>query len=500
MNVVIYLRKSRADDINEPIEETLRRHKETLLEFAANQDNMVISHIYEEVVSGDKLYARPQMLQLLADAENNVFDAVLVKDIERLGRGSASEQGLILETFKTNDIKIITPREVLDLNNERDEDYAEFRSFFARQELKSIKRRLHDGTIKSVKEGCYLWNAPYGYKNTTINKSCTLEIFEEEAKFVRMIFDMYVNSGVGAQTIAHTINAMGAHPHRSERFNRTSIVAILRNPVYIGKVVYNKKSTIRKGTGKNSKLTTIYHDPTEWIVVDGKHPPIIDIETFNRAQEILKSRYHKPYNDGTVANPLASILKCANCGCGMQRRPYPADRKYQSTTLLCATKGCCTSSRLDLVEESVLKNVANKLAELRVLAKSKKPPRDLTLAVEGLKKELSKLNTQKSNLHDFLEQGVYTIETYLERMSNITERTQAIETQLREALSKQEQQSTTSLNDIIAKFENTLNLYWSSTAAEKNKLLKEIISDGTYYKEKGWAPDHFIIQLNFKDV
>ena len=272
MNTVIYLRKSRADEQDESMEDTLRRHKETLLEFASKQPTMVIINIYEEVVSGDKLYSRPQMLKLLSDAEQGLFDAVLVKDMERLGRGSASEQGLILETFKRNDIKIITPREVLDLNNEHDEDYAEFKSFFARQELKTIKRRLRDGTIKSVKEGCHLWEPPYGYKRAVVNKSPTVEIFEDEAKFVRMIFDLYVNSGLGSQAIAHTINAMGAKPHKSDKFNRTSIVSILRNKTYIGKIVFNKKSNVMK----NGKMTTVYHSPEKWIIVDGKHPPIID--------------------------------------------------------------------------------------------------------------------------------------------------------------------------------------------------------------------------------
>lgn len=496
MNTVIYLRKSRADELDETIEDTLRRHKETLLDFAKNQPSMEIIKIYEEVVSGDKLYARPQMLELLSDAEQGMFDSVLVMDIERLGRGAASEQGIILETFKSNDIKIITPREILDLNNERDEDYAEFRSFFARQELKTIKRRLHDGTIKSVKDGCHLWEAPYGYKRAFINKSPTLEIFEEEAKFVRMIFDLYANSGLGSQEIAYTINSMGAKPHKSDKFNRTSIVAILRNQTYIGKVVYNKKSRIMK----NGKYTTIYHNPSKWMVIDGIHPPIIDEETFIRANDILNERYHKPYNLGNIENPLSGILKCANCGFGMQRRPYPADRKYQSTTLLCATKGCCTSSRLDYVEKAVLKNVEEKLQELKVQAKSKNSKYDFSPVIDGIRKELSALSIQKSNLHDLLERGVYDIDTYINRSNIITNRISALENQLSETISKQEKHSANSLNKIIKNFETVLELYWNSSPAEKNKLLKEIITTGTYYKEKGWEPNQFVIHLNFRNL
>ncbi len=495
MNTAIYLRKSRADELDESIEETLRRHKETLLEFAAKQPTMVIVKIYEEVVSGDKLYMRPQMLELLADAEQGLFDAVLVKDMERLGRGSASEQGLILETLKQNDIKIITPREVLDLNNERDEDYAEFKSFFARQELKSIKRRLRDGTIKSVKEGSHLWEPPYGYKRAIIDKSPSLEIYEDEAKFVRMMFDLYEN-GTGAHTIARTINAMGAHPHHGKQFNRTTIVSILKNQTYIGKIVFNKKSR----TMKNGKLTTVYHDPEKWIIVDGKHPPIIDTETFNKVQKILKSRYHKPFNDGTINNPIAGILKCANCGYSMQRRSYPKDRKFQSDTLLCQTKGCIPSSRLDRVELKIIQNIEEKLEELKVIAKKQKSTFNYSSVINGIEKEIATLQSQKANLHDFLERGVYDIDTYMERSNIIAERTVTLEKELQETLNKQQQLEATSLTETIKKFENVLKLYWDSAPPERNKLLKEIIESGTYYKEKGWAPNQFLITLNFRNL
>jgi DNA invertase Pin-like site-specific DNA recombinase len=494
----IYLRKSRADETAETIEDTLRRHKETLLEFVSRQPNMEICEIYEDVVSGDSLYARPQMLKLLADAESDKFNAVLCMDIDRLGRGATSEQGIILETFKEHNIKIITPRKVYDLHNDIDEEYAEFESFMARRELKTIKRRLHNGTLKSISEGCYLSNAPYGYKNTRINKKATLEIFEEEAKFVRMAFDLYANAGLGTQAIAHTLNGLGAHPHRSQQFNRTSIASMLRNKVYIGKVVWNKKHTLNRGA-VDKKMKTVYHDKTEWLVYDGIHEPIIDEDLFNRANEILTSKYHKPYNDGSVKNPLGSILKCEKCGFGMQRRPY-GDRKYQSTHILCATKGCCSSSRLDYVEQAVIENIKEKLAELKSAKSPIKKEADYTAVLTGIDKEISTLAKQKANLHDFLERGIYDVDTFLERSNTIAERISELTKQREEIETKQKLQPKADLNTAIAKIENVLNLYWKSSVPQRNKLLKEIITDGTYYKERGWKPNQFLIKLNYKDI
>ncbi len=111
MNVAMYLRKSRAEELTDTVDETLKRHKETLLEFAVKNKLAVSKEsIYEEVVSGESLYARPEMLRLLADVEGSKYDAVLCMDIDRLGRGAMSDQGIILETLKAADTKIITPR------------------------------------------------------------------------------------------------------------------------------------------------------------------------------------------------------------------------------------------------------------------------------------------------------------------------------------------------------------------------------------------------------
>lgn len=498
IRAAVYLRKSRSDADDVSTEETLRRHKETLLSFAAKQPNISIFKFYEEVVSGDSLYARPQMLQLLQDAEQDLFDAVLCIDIQRLGRGRTSEQGMILETLKDHGIRIITPRKVYDLNNELDEDYAEFESFMARRELSMIKRRMHAGTIKSVQDGYYLPNAPYGYKKCKVGKHTSLEIFEDEAKFVHTVFELYSSGEMGTQEIAYTLNGMGSHPHRSDQWNRTSVAAMIRNPVYIGKVVWNKKHTVNRGV-PGKKIETIYHDKSEWLVYDGLHPAIIDQEIFDRANEILAGRYHKPYNDGTIINPLGGILKCAVCGYGMQRRPFN-NKKNKTVHLLCSTKGCCKSSRLDYVEQAVIDSVSEKLEFLKATKESTVQSVDFSPIISGIEKELSELTRQKNSLHDFLERGIYDVDTFVSRQNIIAERFASLQQEKSAVLQKQSAQSENHIDEVIAKIENVLHLYWNSTPPEKNALLKSIISGGTYYKEKSWSPNQFTISLDFKDI
>ncbi len=129
-----YLRKSRADDPHESVADVLKKHKELLEEFKQREHIYVDPEdIFEEVVSGDSLYARPQMLRLLEAVEQGKYSAVLCMDIQRLGRGSMSDQGAILDAFKYSGTKIITPTKVYDLQNELDETYTEFETFMGRQ-------------------------------------------------------------------------------------------------------------------------------------------------------------------------------------------------------------------------------------------------------------------------------------------------------------------------------------------------------------------------------
>lgn len=131
--------------------ETLEKHKKHLLEYAKN-NNLNIVKIRKEIVSGDKLFNRPEMMQLLKEVEEKKYDSVLVIDIERLGRGNMQEQGLILETFKESDTKIITPLKIYDLNNEIDEEHTEFETFMSRRELKKQQEDYSEAELTVLKK------------------------------------------------------------------------------------------------------------------------------------------------------------------------------------------------------------------------------------------------------------------------------------------------------------------------------------------------------------
>ena len=250
----IYLRKSRADKELEALGEgeTLSRHKRILTELS-QRNGYEIGDIYEEIVSGETISARPQMQRLLADVESGKWDGVLVMELERLARGDSIDQGVVARAFKLTGTLIITPTKVYDPLNEFDEEYFEFGLFMSRREYKTINRRLKRGREASAKEGKWLFPiAPYGYKRKPLSdqKGTTLEIVEEQAAVVRLIFDLYINGidgrRLGIQAIAHRLNELKIPPARHDYWTKETIRGILSNPVYAGKIRYGYRREQKK--------------------------------------------------------------------------------------------------------------------------------------------------------------------------------------------------------------------------------------------------------------
>ena len=210
----MYLRKSRADIEAESRGEgeTLSRHHAMLAELAERQE-LNIEQIYKEIVSGDSIAARPQMQALLADVSDGRYAGVLVVEIERLARGDTIDQGIVAQAFRESSTKIITPSKTYDPDNEFDEEYFEFSLFMSRREYKTIKRRMQNGRLASVKEGNYIGSAaPYGYRKTNPEpKVHTLEMIPSESETVKLIYKLYLD-GMGTKSIADELNRIGISP------------------------------------------------------------------------------------------------------------------------------------------------------------------------------------------------------------------------------------------------------------------------------------------------
>ncbi|WCN38664.1 recombinase family protein [Aneurinibacillus uraniidurans] len=512
--VCMYLRKSRADLESEARGEgeTLAKHKKALLKLAKEKKLNVIN-IYEEIVSGESLVHRPQMLELLKEVEAGVYEAVLCMDLDRLGRGNMQEQGLILDTFKRSKTKIVTPRKTYDLMDEWDEEYSEFEAFMARKELKIITRRLQSGRIRSVEEGNYIATTPpYGYQIKKTDKERYLIPDPEQAPIVKMIFEWYTHENpkirLGSGKIANELNRLGYKSSTGQEWKSHSVLNVIKNAVYAGRIQWKKKEGKKsKEPGKKKDVRTRPRE--EWIDVEGKHEPLVSMETYERAQEILNKKYHVPYQlVNGIKNPLAGLIKCGMCGASMVLRPYGKQKPH----IMCYNKSCKNkSSQFAYVEARLLEGLRHWLKTYEAEWDKRKPKdnkeqsdNELVIkeqALLNLQQEMKHLIQQRDKLHDFLERGIYDEETYLTRSQNIADRKekikdyiekvqQEIETKKRQEKAKQK---------IIPNVKHVLDLYEKTDdAAKKNSMLRSVLEYATYRKEKQQRNDDFILVIHPK--
>lgn len=499
----IYLRKSRKDAEAEQRGEgeTLARHRKVLLDYA-ERFGLPIGKIYEELVSGESIAARPQMQQLLADVEQEMYSGVLVMEVERLARGDTMDQGLVAQTFKFSNTKIITPTKTYDPNNEFDEEYFEFGLFMSRREYKTINRRLQQGRRAAASEGKYTASRPpYGYEKMKIpnDKGYTLSILPEQAEVVRNIFIWYIHGlngeDVGLTKIANCLNSMGIPPYRHEYWGKETLRDIITNPVYCGMIRWGyrrkKKTASANGTSVSRPIT--YDE--NCVIAKGLHEAIVSVETFEAAQRKIKSLPPPPVGyKKELKGSLAGLIMCKKCGHKMTLRSpsTPGKPPY----LVCHYRYCGNvSTPYDIVEKRVLNTLDDwakkyRLKETESSNQNTGTVEMLAKAVESAHKKADTLQKQLDGMFDLLEQGVYSPETFRQRSQSVSERLEKANaefSELSDRLSKT-QEVFKAKTEFIPKVEHVLKVYDSlEKPSEKNQLLKEVIEFAEYSKEKSGA-------------
>jgi DNA invertase Pin-like site-specific DNA recombinase len=511
----MYLRKSRADRdfVDEDVMKTLNRHKERLDAFCRDQ-KIAVSQVFYEIVSADSIAARPEMLKILQLVESGEYKGVVVIEMDRLCRGDSIDQGIVMNTFKYSGTKIITPYKTYDFANEFDEEYAEYGLMMGRSEYRKIKRRLWNGRLDSVREGKYVGgNPPYGYRTYKLpkQKGFSLEIINDQADVIRLIFDMYVNGFLdngkhvqaGAYVIAEKLNEMGYINQFNNPWNQQHITKILKDETYTGKVVYMRRREQKEV--RNGELVTIQmNNHPDKLVAEGIHEAIITDDLFQIAQEKRKQK-QVPHlrRAAEMQNPLCNIVKCGLCGKNLRLRSIDTTSKR---ALYCPNVNCsCVGAYIGLVEDRLIEvlmqwtngylmeNQPN-ITDNTLLLQS------LSVSIEGTAKELESLKKQLSSVYDLLEKGIYSIEVFSERSSSLKEAISTLERRLvsSEEEYKKVQKYQEAKKTLIPKIQNITDKYWSiGSAGEKNAMLKEVLDKVVYEKtEKGRShADAFKLQV-----
>ncbi len=486
----IYLRKSRADAEAEARGEgeTLARHERACLELAKRRC-LAITDIYKEVVSGESIEQRPQVKRLLEAVERGKYAGVIVMEVERLARGDTVDQGIVARAFSTSHTKIITPIKTYDPDNEFDEEYFEFGLFMSRREYKVINRRIQRGRVASVKEGRFIGSTPpYGYDKVKIphDKGYTLAPNQNEAPVVRRIYEMY-SSGAGMISIANALDNDGIKPRNREYWSRSTINDILRNPVYTGKIRWSYRPDVKQS--ESGKITKHRVKNPDCILVDGLHPALVSEEEFNTVQSKLNNFRKPPLKlSAALQNPLTGLVFCGKCGAVMTR--VGTGTRNQYALLRCSNRYCDTvSSRLDVVEDHVLKALDEWLTGYKLRLKSERPRviefGSTRRAMVAAQTELERVEKQIASTFDLLEQQVYDIETFHARNKILSQKKAELNAEISriEEETEKTEQEQYAYRQVIPRVINVLKTYSTLDNNEaKNNMLKGVIKKVIYSK------------------
>ena len=318
MNIAAYCRVStdKADQLN-----SLEAQKEFFSEYTKRTGDTLVRLYADEGISGTKIKNRKEFLRMMADAEHGLFEMVVVKDISRFARNTVD---LLQNVRKLKSLGIETQFLTANMTSMGNSEFVlTIFGALAQEESANTSKRVKFGKKMNAEKG-RVPNIVYGY-DKTIGDYFNLTINQEEAQVVRQIYQWYTQEGYVAAKIANMLNEKGLKTKRNCKWSQNATCRILTNELYTGKIINGKQEVSDFLTGQRKEK-----DETEWIVVERPELRIIDDDTYEQAQEILRSR-HDAFNISherqSNKHLFSTLIKCKECGWSFRRTV----RTYKNT-------------------------------------------------------------------------------------------------------------------------------------------------------------------------
>ena len=474
---IMYLRKSRQDDPNETIEEVLSKHETILQDFMKREYGFTIpeENIYREVCSGESIEERTEIKKVLARIEDQMVKGVVVIEPQRLSRGDLMDCGKLIQDFRYTKTLIVTPMITYDLENKMERKFFQDELLRGRDYLEYSKEILFRGRVASCKRGNFVGNCPpYGYNRIKVGKDWILEP-NENAIYVKMIFEWCANEGMSYGRIACKLDDMGVPTRHGGKWDESTIRGILSNPHYLGKVFFATTKGVTVIEDGERKKKTVKQSEDQAIIADGKHPAIIDQSLWDKAQERKALNAPRIKTGYGLANPFAGLIFCSKCGRAIRLREHI---KYEPR-MMCNNNPACfkstpvseiTKAIIASLEYSELPNLEAKLNNNE--GDSAKIQRNLLI---GLQKQLSELKAQEEKQYDLLEKGIYSEELFDRRNTALQEKKEALKMKIQEA--KNNIPKEVDYGEKIMTLKKAIEGLKDESIPpiEKNKLLKAIV-------------------------
>ena len=437
MKAAIYCRLSKEDEDKIGESESIQNQKSMLIQYAMEKGFELYQIYSDEDYSGiDR--NRPAFNAMIEAASEHKFDVVLAKTQSRFTRDMELVEKYLHGKFMEWGIRFIAVVDHVDTNDTANKKSRQINGLINEWYLEDLSTNVRSVLDHKRKEGLFIGSfARYGYCKDP-NAKGKLIIDPEAAEVVRRIFSMALN-GIGAHKIArilndekipsptaykqlHGIHYRGALKNTNAAlWSSPTVYQILHDQLYIGNMVQGKH---KKVSYKSEK--TIWLPKSQWIVVENTHEPIIDMETFETVQMMLKERTRSG-EKGTI-HPLAKKVVCGCCGSCMEQtgrqpradgtqRRYVRCRMHQRAPEVCGNKTCTNLTDLQNV---VLQRIRACVSDWFDPEKVKLPEQDdpVRQRNQAMREELRKLRGDVERRRKAMR------ELYLDKVSGLIDTVQ----------------------------------------------------------------------------
>ena len=495
---------------------SLGAQKARMKAYADFNDYQIVGEYEDAGKSGKSIEGRASFCRMMEDIKSGKDGVayVLVFKLSRFGRNAADVLST-LQVMQDFGVNLICVEDGIDSSKDAGKLMISVLSAVAEIERENIRVQTMEGRIQKAREG--RWNggfAPYGYRLV----DGVLQINEDEAPAIRTIFEQYVNTDTGANGLSkyletHGFQKLARQNGTSPLFSATLIRAILKNPVYCGKIAFGRRK-LEKIHGTRNE----YHQvPQEnYLLVDGLHEGIVSEELWNAAQVKLlaQSKRYEPVNRSKTeqAHLLSALVKCPVCGAGMYSNKCTKRKKdgtpYKSFSYYsCKHRKMQRGQKCDFnkqIQEEVLDNAVVEViiklvsnpkfaAMMQEKINSKVDTTAIEQEIAAAEKQLRQYYSVKSKIMEEIDTLDPDDRHYIIRKSDLDERLYRMYDKIEEAennlmdarAKKQAIEADKITGDNIYKvlicFEKLYNVM---NPLERKKLMEHLISEIQIYPER----------------
>ena len=405
---------------------SLENQESYFTEFIQKNPNWIFVPGYvDEGISGTSTLKRDSFNRMIADARRGMFDLIITKEISRFSRNTLDSIQYTQELLRMGVAVLFQSDNINTLDTD-----SEFRltvmAGVAQDEVRKLSERLKFGFRQSIKNGRVLGNDKlYGYDK----KNCVLSINEDEARIVRMIFELYANEHLGLRKISFRLLEHGITSSQGNPFNTTTIKNILLNPKYKGWYCANKYKSLDYKTKRCAKL-----EESEWVMYpDPSIPAIVSEELWDRANAQLKQRGESFKRSGAVSSSryaYSGKLVCGEHGTSFHRQKPGAHETWQCKIYRTQGIDACSAPQLRTEElDEIMADIFDELyadkskfvTQTLELIQSVEPPE------EDHTKEIALLRRKKEKLLELSLDDVITKQEFKQRNEELNAQLTAIE-------------------------------------------------------------------------